>query len=124
MHIYEQPGAYTVSLTVTTSAGSDTKTVESLVLVQMVEGTADIVGPSNPKTIGGQTGNEIDENGDHTHAARFDWAHFRALDASAVATFVEMQPDAEYALGAYDVGNHRFVVKEPDGSLRYIVTTT
>ena len=124
MHIYEQPGAYTVSLTVTTSAGSDTKTVESLVLVQMVEGTADIVGPSNPKTIGGQTGNEIDENGDHTHAARFDWAHFRALDASAVATFVEMQPDAEYALGGYDVGNHRFVVKEPDGSLRYIVTTT
>lgn len=124
LHVYEQPGEYTVSLTVTTAAGTDTKTVETLVIVTMAGEAADIVGPSLPRTSGGATGNEIDENGDHAHAVRFDWAHFRAMSDGEATLFATMLPDAEYVLVAYDTDNHRFVVKEPDGTLRYIATTT
>lgn len=125
LHVYEQPGQYTVSLTVSTAAGADTMTVETLVVVTMGQDTAEVVGPSEPKTSGGATENHIDENGDHGHAVRFDnWAHFRAMSESEAAQFMTMIPDAEYALVAYDTANHRFIVKEPDGTHRYIATTS
>lgn len=124
-HVYEQPGEYTVSLTVTTSAGSNTKTVAALVVVTMDEETVDLVGLSEPLSSGGATENAIDEDGNHYHAIRFDnWAHFRAMSSGEALLFTTMQPDPEYVLVAYDTDNHRFIVKEPDGTLRYVVTTT
>lgn len=116
--LYERPGIYSVSLTVTTAAGSNTKTVTSYVVIPETERASFWVGMPEPKTSGGRTENEIDEFGNQTHAIRFDgWAHFKALSAAEVVEFLAMPTDDAYALWAYDTENHRVIIKEPDGSV-------
>lgn len=124
-HLYERPGEFAVSLTVTTSAGANTKTIAAYVVIPEVGQVTHPIGLSEPLTSGGATGNSVNEDGDHTHAVRFNgWAHFKALSATEVAAFLATQSDDAYALMAYDTENHRFIIREPDGAVRYIVTTT
>lgn len=124
LKIYETAGAYTVSLTVTTSAGSSTKAVESFVTYEDAVETDVLVGLSLPATSGGDTPNAVDEETlDHTHTVAGRWINLEALDADGVAEFVAQEPDAVYARAAYDLVNHRWVIQEPDGAIRYGATT-
>lgn len=64
-----------------------------------------------------------EETLDHTHTVAGRWINLEALDADGVAEFVAQEPDAVYARAAYDLVNHRWVIQEPDGSIRYGATT-
>ena len=132
-HVYRFPGAYDVTLTVTTSQGSDT--IVKTALVQYVEpdDTVTLVGLSQPLTSGGQTDNAVrtdeDEDGDsdlhgHTHAIQFlPYAKFEALDEAGVATFLAQEADPAFALVVWDDAGNRLLVKKPDGSHRAVGTT-
>ena len=123
-HVYEVAGEYDVTLTITTADGDTaTKTVEAAVTIE-TEITADtLVGPIPPLTSGGHTTNSYSPDG-ATYAVRLDpMGHFRALDADGLAAFLALEPDTLYALVAYDQAGHRFVIRETDGSVRYVATT-
>ena len=122
-HLYETPGSYDVSLTVTTVAGSNTAVRADWIVVAPLVTDDYVLTMSRPLTSGGSTGNLFDDNLDHTHAIRHDPAgHFRALSGSEVEAFLAAPPDEAYVQIAYDRDGHRLLIKEPDGTHRAIAT--
>ncbi len=123
-HLYETPGSYDVTLTVTTAAGSATTTRAEWVVVAPRATDDYVVTISRPLTAGGNTDNLLDDNLDHSHAVRLNpAAHFRALSGADVEAFLAASPDEAYALVAYDQDGHRFLIKETDGTHRAVATT-
>lgn len=118
LKVYAFDGSYVVRLTVTTEAGSDTKTVTIVVYPpDAALATPTLVGPIDPATSGGDTENEIDEEtASDTHAIRFALAPFLALDAAGVAAFLAHEANPLYALWAWDEANGRVIVKRPNGA--------
>ncbi len=132
MHVYTFPGAYDVSLTVTTSQGSSTVTKTALVLYESRVEEETLVGLSQPLTSGGPTKNEVVEGEEnennpglhgHTHAVLFPYAHFEELDEAGVAAFLAMPADPVYALWVWDGVANRVLIKRTDGTHRAIATT-
>lgn len=124
MHVYPFDGAYTVTLTVTTASGSATASKVIVVLPAPPLAQPVLVGPIDPETSGGDTENAIDEEtASHTHKIRNVFARFRPLtpDEKFEFTTGEADPDGD-ALMAWD--DFRFVVKRPDGLIRYIYLDT
>jgi PKD repeat protein len=122
-HVYAAPGRYTVSLTVTTATGSNTKTLTDAVVFEIVETGQWLVGPIPPQTSGGATTNYYDDRG-HTHEIRFDpMAHFLELSGESLTAFLAAELEPPYALFGYDKDNHRVIIRESDGTIRYIPTS-
>ena len=123
LHVYEYPGDYDVSLTVTTSAGSDTKTAAAFVRVATVEVVEHLIGLSPPDDIDGVSESGLDDDGHHTHRPRLRRLPMLAMSADDVSNFLALPPDPVYALWVWDDAEARVLIKRPDGTHRAIATT-
>jgi PKD repeat protein len=122
-HLYELAGEFTVTLTVTTAAGSDTKSVTLTVPAAPPLQAPILVGPIDPATSGGDTPNAIDdETASHTHEIAGKWLKFKPLTDDEFWDFQFSEPDPDHVLLAF--WSDRFVVKRLDGVIRYIYPTT
>jgi PKD repeat protein len=122
-HLYEGAGSYTVTLTVTTAAGTDSKSVTLVVPAAPPLQAPTLVGPIDPATSGGDTPNEIDEEtASHTHEIAGKWMKFKPLTDEEFWDFQFSEPDPDHVLLAF--WNDRFVVKRLDGVIRHLYPTT
>ena len=103
-HVYQGVGEYTVTLTVTTAAGSDSKTKAGFVTIGQAIYPDELIGMSPPATSGGHTGNAFSAAYDHTHFIAGPWVSLEALTTAAeVQAFVDSPGDGLHARMAWDL---------------------
>jgi hypothetical protein len=114
-HVYAEPGSYVVTLTVTTSAGSGSKTIVLALADLRPVRTPVLVGAIDPATSGGDTANAIDgDTATHTHEIAGAVLKLREMTAAEYEAFVAQEADPVYALvGLY---GRQLVIKFADGT--------